>query len=135
MYKQATLSVLAAILLMFSSLPAQAQNGGTVPQWMTDYRGEQSQLARGILDGNLIETNFRNHGELSRYNDRPFGIWPRGTTNRHIDGIGFYVSGRVTGERLKWPQFFPEATADTILTPASHHFRPDAGGVKAPLGP
>ncbi|MCH8525274.1 MAG: hypothetical protein LAT52_12050, partial [Balneolales bacterium] len=42
---------------------------------------------------------------------------------------------RVTGERLKWPQFFPEATADTILTPASHHFRPDAGGVKAPLGP
>jgi hypothetical protein len=124
---------LASILIF--SLKLTAQPVTQAPSWMVDVRGQQNQIARGILDGNLIETNFRNHGELSRYNDRPFGIWPRGTTNRHIDGIGFYVSGSVYGERLKWPQFFPNAVSDTTVNPASHNFRADAGGVKAPLGP
>jgi hypothetical protein len=135
MYKLVSISLIAGVILGLNAAAMQAQPVTQAPSWMSDARGVQGQLARGVLDGNLIETNFRNHGELSRYNDRPFGIWPRGTTNRHIDGIGFYVSGRVTGERLNWPQFFPGAESDTIVTPASHHFRPDAGGVKAPLGP
>jgi hypothetical protein len=135
MYKLVTISLLAGVILGLNVAAMQAQPVTQAPSWMSDVRGVQGQLARGVLDGNLIETNFRNHGELSRYNDRPFGIWPRGTTNRHIDGIGFYVSGSVTGERLNWPQFFPDATSDTLVNPASHHFRPDAGGVKAPLGP
>lgn len=121
------------VVLMTATITAQPLL--EAPPWMKDIRGQQGQIARGILDGNLIETNFRNHGELSRYGDRPFGIWPRGTTNRHIDGIGFYVSGQVTGERVKWPHLFPGAVTDTTLSPAAHNFRADAGGVKAPLGP
>ncbi|MFU8811928.1 MAG: hypothetical protein ACNA78_03115, partial [Balneolaceae bacterium] len=126
----------AVLLMVITLLPPEsvkAQQQNQVEQWMVDLRGSGAWLARGILDGNLIETNFRNHGEFSRFDDRPFGVWPRGSGNRHIDGIGFYISGRVTGERLKWPELFPEAVADTILSPAAHNFRPDAGGVKAPL--
>jgi hypothetical protein len=125
------LGTILLISVAVHTLQAQQQ----VPAWMTENRGSQDRIARGILDGNLIETNFRNIGELSRFDDRPFGIWPRGTTNRHIDGIGFYVAGRVTGERANWPQFFAAGAQDTTLNPMSHNFRPDAGGVKAPLGP
>ncbi len=135
MRKQIKLLTLVFALTAFHSADLSGQPLLEAPPWMKEIRGEQGQIARGILDGNLIETNFRNHGELSRYNDRPYGIWPRGTTNRHIDGIAFYVSGQVYGERLKWPQIFPGAVSDTILSPASHNFRGDAGGVKAPLGP
>lgn len=59
------------------------------------YRGSFDYVARGIMDGNLIETNFRNHGELSRWGDLPWGVWPRGIGGRHIDGIGVVVAGRV----------------------------------------
>lgn len=136
MRKQNIVYFLSLTLLMtFPIVDSIAQPLLEAPSWMKDVRGVQGQIARGILDGNLIETNFRNHGELSRYGDRPYGIWPRGTTNRHVDGIGFYVSGQVAGERLNWPQLFPDALSDTTLSPASHNFRGDAGGVKAPLGP
>ena len=99
-----------------------------------EYIGRESSIARGVMNGNLIESNFRNHGEFARYLDNPYGVWPRGTGNRHIDGIALYIGGRVTGERLKWPQFYPNATSDTVLSPVAHNYRGDAGGVRAPTG-
>ena len=98
-----------------------------------DLRGDETLIARGILDGNLIETNFRNHGEFSRWNDTPWGVWPRGIGGRHIDGIGIMVAGQVPGERLKWPQFFPTATRDTTLSPVILTYR-DFGKRLGPSG-
>ncbi|MEO1021793.1 MAG: hypothetical protein AAFW89_04565 [Bacteroidota bacterium] len=88
-------------LILSSTLCAQT----SIPD--PDYRGTPDFGARGIMDGNLIETNYRNHGELSRFGDSPFGIWPRGIGGRHIDGIGLMVVGRVLGEREKWGGLFP----------------------------
>ncbi len=110
-------------------LPAITQ-GQNIP---ADLRGDEDLIARGVLDGNLIETNFRNHGELARWNDIPWGIWPRGIGGRHIDGVGIMVAGQVPGERLKWPDFFPGARSDTILNPVILTYR-DFGKRLSPDG-
>ena len=68
-----------------------------------EYRGNTEWVARGIMDGNLIETNYRNHGELSRWSDIPWGVWPRGIGGRHVDGIAIVIAGNVflaSGSRI-----------------------------------
>lgn len=95
------------------------------------YRGETESVARGVLDGNLIETNFRNHGELSRWNDLPWGIWPRGVGGRHIDGVGVIVAGYVNGNRADYPDFYNGA-GDTLLNPVSINYR-EAGLRQSPF--
>ncbi len=98
-----------------------------------DLRGDETLIARGVMDGNLIETNFRNHGELARWNDLPWGIWPRGIGGRHIDGVGIMVAGQVPGERMKWQEFFPNASEDTLLNPVILTYR-DFGKRLSPDG-
>ncbi|MFT5143316.1 MAG: hypothetical protein ACI80V_002285 [Rhodothermales bacterium] len=118
----------ATWLLLLIAVPAMAQNGEGIP---TEYRGAEVSIARGILDGNLIETNFRNHGELARWNDAPWGVWPRGIGGRHIDGIGIIVAGRVPAERAKWPAF--GGRPDTLVNPVILTYR-DAGKRLGPGG-
>ena len=119
--------LLALVLAMALSVsPAQAQS--TIP---SEHRGSEGMIARGILDGNLIETNFRNHGELSRWNDLPWGVWPRGIGGRHIDGVGIMAAGRVRGERQKWP--FYNGLADTLVNPVILTYR-EAGKRLGPGG-
>ena len=85
------------------------------------YRGEFNNIARGVIDGNLIETNFRNHGELSRWNDLPWGVWPRGVGGRHIDGIGVLVSAYVDGVSPDRVETFD----DYVSITSDPNFRPD----------
>lgn len=117
-------SILVGLIL---TLPVYGQS---IP---SDLRGDETLIARGVMDGNLIETNFRNHGELARWNDIPFGVWPRGIGGRHIDGVGIMVAGQVAGERLKWPDFFPDALGDTVLNPVILTYR-DFGKRLSPDG-
>ena len=127
--------LLAAAIAVFGFTGARAtmaQNAEAIPD---NLRGAEEFIARGILDGNLIETNFRNHGELSRWNDLPWGVWPRGIGGRHIDGIGAIVAGQVPGERLKWQSlgFYLDARSDTTLNPFILTYR-DFGKRTGPAG-
>ena len=124
----APLAALAVCLLALA--PTASGQGSDIP---AGYRGQESSIARGILDGNLIETNFRNQGELSRYNDRPWGVWPRGVGGRHIDGVGVMVAGQVPGERTDYPEFYPGAARDTTLNPVILNYR-EAGLRLGPTG-
>ncbi len=116
--------LVAWMLAVLGSGVAQAQEGTTIPP---EYRGREDAVARGILNGNLIETNYRNHGEMARWNDMPWGIWPKTIGGRHIDGIAVVVVGLVRGERAKWSQppynFWPPGTRDTLLNPVSIRYR------------
>lgn len=122
------------LLALMAAGSAHAQEGTTIPP---DVRGTPDAVARGVLDGNLLETNFRNHGEYSRWNDIPWGVYPRTIGGRHIDGIGVIVAGLVRGERAKWAQapytFWPVGTGDTLLNPVSINYR-DAGKKIGPTG-
>ena len=123
-----TLKVLVLVVLVLGSgIPSDVMAQEIPP----GYRGDEKLISRGILDGNLIETNFRNHGELSRWNDLPWGVWPRGIGGRHIDGIGIMVSARTRGERAKWP--FYGGRADTLVNPVVLTYR-DAGKRLGPDG-
>ncbi|MFW5973147.1 MAG: hypothetical protein ACOCTG_04075 [Bacteroidota bacterium] len=118
-------------ILLLIPAAALAQEGSTIP---SQYRGSADAVARGIMDGNMIETNFRNHGELSRWRDHPQGIWPRGVGGRHIDGVAVAVAGLVRGEREKWAgqpyDFWPAGTQDTLLNLISINFRGQNIGTK-----
>ncbi|MBO6523409.1 MAG: hypothetical protein JJ971_06275 [Balneolaceae bacterium] len=113
--------VLTASLFFMDTVMAQS-----IPDSLNGviYRGSENSIARGVLDGNLIQTNFRNHGELSRWMDIPWGVWPRDVGGRHIDGVGVLVAGKVVGNRTT-PDVAPyfTATTDTILNPLSIHYR------------
>lgn len=95
-----------------------AQEGSSIP---TNIRGQENMIARGVLDGNLIESNFRNRTEFANINDVVMGIWPRGQLNRHIDGIGMSVGARVHGHRAKYPEIFG-GLGDTVLNPISMNY-------------
>ncbi len=123
-------TAVACLFVLVASVPTASGQGSDIPP---EYRGQESSIARGVLDGNLIETNFRNQGELARYDDAPWGVWPRGIGGRHIDGIGVMVAGRVAGERTDYPQFYPNATSDTTLNPVILNYR-DAGKRVGPRG-
>jgi len=116
------------VVLLAPMLVQDAQAQRSIPD---EFRGRESRIARGVLDGNLIETNFRNHGEMARWNDLPWGVWPRGIGGRHIDGIGIMAAGRVPAERQKWPFF--GGLPDTLVNPVILTYR-DAGKRLGPSG-
>lgn len=124
-------SAIAKFITVVMFLVAVAGTTSFAQEIPDEYRGQESLIARGILDGNLIETNFRNHGELARWNDLPWGVWPRGIGGRHIDGIGIMVSARVPAERAKWP--FYNGRPDTLVNPVILTYR-DAGKRLGPDG-
>ena len=124
--------ILLILCLLFVAGESQAQN---IPE---EYRGDAEQIFRGVLDGNLIETNFRNHGELSRWMDIPWGVWPRSIGGRHIDGVGVVVAGYVDAPRSESIATFADykawndtyqargaisTQADTLLNPLIINYR------------
>ena len=126
--------------LFFSPIVLHAQQ--TIPDSANGvvYKGAFDNIARGIINGNLIETNFRNHGEISRWGDLPWGVWPRGVGGRHIDGIGVVVSAyveAVASDKVTSLADYisitedPGFRADTLLNPVSINYR-QAGARTSP---
>lgn len=108
------------ILIFISLTPSTLLAQSTISD---EYRGSSDWVSRGVMDGNLIETNYRNHGELSRWNDLPWGVWPRSIGGRHIDGLALLVAGRVQAQR---PAPFYSVTGDTTLSPVALNYRENA---------
>jgi hypothetical protein len=135
MFKRLIKSAVLLTLIIFTGVPTFAQNGSDlIPDSLNGLllRGEFDNIARGVLDGNLIESNFRNHGELSRWNDIPWGVWPRGVGGRHIDGIGVVVAAKVPGvasDRVNTFQEYLDIISadgfvpDTTLNPVIINYR------------
>ena len=106
-------SISCVLVLTFLTTPsALAQS--TIP---SEYRGGRENVARGVLEGNNIEIDFRNHGELRE------GVWRNGGEGKYIDGISFIVAAKVVGERAKWAKYYGEDAVDTTLTPVIINFR------------
>ncbi len=132
MFKKIKFTLLTLLLVMVIG-EIKAQN---IPDSLNGvvYRGDADIIARGVIDGNLIETNFRNHGELSRWSDLPWGVWPRTVGGRHIDGVGVIVAGYVDAaysSRINSFQDYRDwvnagSPPDTTLNPLIINYR-DAG--------
>lgn len=126
-YCQNIAALVLLLLLTGFVTPSVAQS--TIPD---EYRGDANWISRGVMDGNMIETNYRNTGELSRWQDVPQGVWPRSIGGSHMDGVALMVVGKVPGEREKWSQFYP-GKEDTSLAIVAINFR-TAGQRRSPSG-
>jgi len=58
--------------------------------------GDKTYRKKGIMDGNLVRTLFRNDGQIGYWEDRPSGEWPKGTGQNYLDGCTPLVSTRLT---------------------------------------
>ncbi len=53
---------------------------------------------RGIMDGNLVVTEFFNYGMIAKWPNQPGGVWPKGTNHSYVDGVALIVIGSALDE-------------------------------------
>lgn len=47
----------------------------------------------GVMDGNLVVTDFYNYGMIANWDAKLVTIWPKGTTHGYIDGVALIIIG------------------------------------------
>ncbi len=57
--------------------------------------GNKTFRKKGIMNGNLVRTIFRNDGQVGTWPERPSGEWPAGSGHNYIDGCTPITSSRV----------------------------------------
>jgi len=58
-------------------------------------KGDIIYTKKGIMDGNLVRTIFKNHGEVADWPNQPSGEWPKGSGHTYVDGIAIIVQTEV----------------------------------------
>lgn len=53
--------------------------------------GNRRNTRQGIMDGNLVRTLFKNHGEVADWPNQPSGEWPKGSGHSYVDGVPIIV--------------------------------------------
>ena len=62
------------------------------PAFPQDFRhGDRVHRKSGVMDGNLVRTIFKNHGEIAEWPNQPSGEWPKGSGHSYLDGAAPYV--------------------------------------------
>ena len=82
-----TQGVVLFIAVLFFGQILSAQQPG-----LFDQRGKERYNRRGIMDGNLVRTLFKNQGEVALWPDQPSGEWPAGSNHSYVDGVALIVS-------------------------------------------
>lgn len=54
--------------------------------------GDLSELRWGTMDGNRINTLFKNWGEIAHYHVPPAAEWPKGSGHQYSDGVALIIS-------------------------------------------
>lgn len=86
--------LLPLILIIFSAtLIAQVDPQTQI--YRDDPLGDKTYRKKGILDGNLIRTIFKNDGQVGSWPDIPSGEWPKGSGHNYIDGCTPIVTAKV----------------------------------------
>jgi len=88
-------TLIIGILLLFA-LPEMGLPQNTD---LFDQRGRERYNRRGIMDGNLVRTLYRNQGEIALWPDQPSGEWPSGSGHSYVDGIAVIVAAEAQNER------------------------------------
>lgn len=60
--------------------------------------GSFSFRKRGVMDGNLVVTEFFNYGMIANWPNQPGGVWPKGTNHSYVDGVALIVIGSALDE-------------------------------------
>lgn len=60
--------------------------------------GSRQHRKRGIMDGNLVTTEFFNYGMIANWPNQPGGVWPKGTGHSYVDGVAMIVAASAIDE-------------------------------------
>lgn len=83
------------ILFLLASSIVYAQVTPQTQKYRNEPVGNKTFRKKGIMDGNLVRTLFRNDGQVGYWEDRPSGEWPKGTGHNYSDGCTPLVSTRL----------------------------------------
>ncbi len=83
-----------SIFLAFSSV-LLAQATSEIENYRNEAYGDKTYRKKGVMDGNLVRTIFRNDGQVGSWPDRPSGEWPKGSGHNYLDGITPLVTAQV----------------------------------------
>ncbi|MDQ7817218.1 MAG: hypothetical protein RDU14_09385 [Melioribacteraceae bacterium] len=72
-----------------------AQTADQIQKYRNEPKGDKTYRKKGIMDGNLIRTIFRNDGQVGTWPDRPSGEWPKGTGQQYLDGCTPIITASV----------------------------------------
>jgi len=72
-----------------------AQIDPNIQKYRDEEYGDKTYRKKGIMDGNLIRSIFRNDGQVGTWPDRPSGEWPKGTGHNYTDGLTPLVTAEV----------------------------------------
>ncbi|MEO8398792.1 MAG: hypothetical protein ABI550_03145 [Ignavibacteriaceae bacterium] len=81
------------LLILLFSITLFAQND--LEKYRNEPLGDKTYRKKGIMEGNLIRTIFRNDGQVGTWPDRPSGEWPKGTGHNYLDGCTPLVTAGV----------------------------------------
>jgi hypothetical protein len=104
-------SLLAALLVVASMVPALGQVSPTVQIYRNDAKGDYQYQRKGIMDGNRIRTIYFNTTEVAHWPDGIGGEWPKGTGHNYIDGLTVLVGSKI---------YLPD---NRVITPIEAHYR------------
>lgn len=82
-----------SFLIISSALIAQVDE--QTLKFREEPAGNKTFRKKGIMNGNLVRTLFRNDGQVGSWPDRPSGEWPSGTGHNYIDGCTPIISTKV----------------------------------------
>jgi len=77
--------------------------------------GNFSDRQHGVMDGNLVYTDFYNYGMIANWNAELVTIWPKGTIHGYIDGVALIVIGEA------------QDTSGATIHPMATMYREDMG--------
>ena len=87
------------ILIIFSSVSVFAQVTPQTQAFRDEPHGDKTFRKKGTMNGNLVQTIFRNDGQIGTWNSGgypgPSGEWPKGTQHNYLDGCTPLVVSKV----------------------------------------
>ncbi|MEG8946381.1 hypothetical protein [Rosettibacter firmus] len=88
-------NILIIVFFLFNAGIIFPQIDPQILKYRNEPYGDKTYRKKGIMDGNLIRTIFRNDGQVGSWPDRPSGEWPKGTGHNYIDGVTPLISSAV----------------------------------------
>ncbi len=77
-----TVRVIAALLV-----------GAAVVAYASGPYGSFNFRKHGVMDGNLVVTDFYNYGMIANWNAKLVTVWPKGTSHGYVDGVALIIIG------------------------------------------
>ncbi len=87
------ITILLFFILFASTFFAQVDPN--IQKYRDEDYGDKTYRKKGVMDGNLVRTIFRNDGQVGTWPDRPSGEWPKGTGHNYIDGLTPIISASI----------------------------------------